>query len=205
VHIRAFSLIEMMLVVAILAVLAALAVPAMSPQVDITKLEGSAEAIGSFLARAQAEAMASKRCVRVFIDTSTTPAFMKAQKLNKYDCDVNPNTAPEIISGKGTWIDLAQQKLDTSLLTIEFDPVPSETTASALGNGEPDQIRFRPSGRLFSSDLDTSDDDGVIKVTHTKADIPNPTKKVLVESQGLICVLDRGTNPSGSGNNLSCP
>jgi Tfp pilus assembly protein FimT len=198
---------EMMLVVAILAVLAAVAVPAMSPQVDITKLEGSAEAIGSFLARAQAEAMASKRCVRVFLDTSVTPALLKAQKMNKYDCDVNPNTAPEIISGKGTWLDppFATQKVDTTLLRIEFDPVPAETSAGALGNGEPDQFRFRPSGRLWSSNTDVNSDDGVLKVTHTSASIPNPTKKVLVEAQGLICVLDRGMNPNGSGNNLSCP
>jgi prepilin-type N-terminal cleavage/methylation domain-containing protein len=200
---RAFSLIEMMLVVAILAVLAALAVPAMSPQVDTARLEGSAEAVGSFLARAQAEAMASKRCVRVRLDAN----FVIADRLNVFDCDVSPATAPQIVDGAGLWVEIARLRTDPSLIALAFDPVPSETTASALGGGEPDQLRFRPSGRLWSADTDVTDDDGVIRLTHTGMSVFGParTKKILVEAQGLVCVLDRGVDPTGTGNNLGCP
>lgn len=196
---RAFSLIEMMLVVAILAVLAALAVPAMGPQVDLTRLEGTTEAIASLLSRAQAEAMASKRCVRVRIDG----ARVVAERLNTYDCDVSPGTAPLIDASKPRWVEVAALRIDGSL-SVEFDPVPSETAAAAIG--EMDQIRFRPSGRLFSADTTITDDDGVVKVTHTGMSAgPASTKKVLVEAQGLVCVLDRGTDPTGTGNNLGCP
>jgi prepilin-type N-terminal cleavage/methylation domain-containing protein len=202
---RAFSLIEMMLVVAILAVLAALAVPAMGPTVDVAKLEGGAEIVAAFLTRAQAEAMASKRCVRVRLD-ATQPGTLVAERLNSFDCDTPDVSAPGMLidASAGLWVELARAKLDASILTIAFDPVPSETSAAALGGGEPDQLRFRPSGRLFSSDATLTDDDGVLKITHAGIAGPARTKKILVEAQGLICVLDRGTDPTGSGNNLGC-
>lgn len=196
---RAFSLIEMMLVVGILAIMAALAVPAMAPQVDITRLEGTAEAVASLVARAQAEAMASKRCVRVRIDGQA----VVAERLNVYDCDVDPATAPLIDSSKPLWIEVARARLDGSL-TVEFDPAPSETTVALTGDF--DQFRFRPSGRLWSADTVITDDDGALKLTHTTMSSgAASTKKVLVEAQGMICVLDRGVDPNGSGNTLSCP
>lgn len=198
---RAFSLIEMMLVVGILAVLAAIAVPAMGPFVDAAKLEGSAEAVASLLGRAQAEAMAAKRCVRVRLDNDFT---VVAERLNSYDCDVDPTTL--IDSTRPQWIEFDRLTVAEDVIEVEFDPVPTETTAGALGGTEDDQFRFRPSGRLFSADLNVADDDGILKLTHTAmsgglAD----TKKVLVEAQGLICVLDRGVDPNGSAPNFRCP
>ncbi|OGQ14118.1 MAG: hypothetical protein A2138_21510 [Deltaproteobacteria bacterium RBG_16_71_12] len=197
---RAFSLIEMMLVVAILAVLAALAVPAMGPFVDAAKLEGSAEAVASLIARAQQEAMSAKRCTRVRLDVNQV---VVAERLNSYDCDVNPVT--RIVAADPQWIEIDRLALDYSLIEIEFDPVPTETAATALGGGEPDQFRFRPSGRLFSSDTVVTDDDGVLTLTHTSmAGGMADTKKILVEAQGLVCVLDRGVDPGGSAPNFSC-
>lgn len=198
---RAFSLIEMMLVVAILAVIAALAVPAMGPFVDAAKLEGSAEAVASLVARAQEEAMSAKRCTRVRLADDQT---VVAERLNSYDCDVDPTT--KIVAADPQWIELDRLVLDSDLLEIEFDPAPTETTAAALGGTEPDQLRFRPSGRLFSSDTVVTDDDGVLKLTHTAmaAGLAD-TKKILVEAQGLICVLDRGVDPGGTAPNFTCP
>lgn len=198
---RAFSLIEMMLVVGILAVLAAIAVPAMGPYVDAAKLEGSAEAVASLVARAQAEAMTAKRCTRIRLDDDHT---VVAERLNSWDCDVDSTTL--ILAASPQWIEVDRLVVAEGIIEVEFDPVPSETTAAALGGTEVDQVRFRPSGRLFSADVDVTDDDGVLKLTHTNmsgglAD----TKKVLVEAQGLICVLDRGVDPDGTSPNFRCP
>lgn len=198
---RGFSLIEMMLVVAVLAVMAALAVPAMGPQVNTAKLEGTAEAVAALLGRAQAEAMAAKRCVRVRIAGSD----VIAERLNAFDCDVSPATAPLIDATAPMWIEVGRTRADSAALTLTWDPAPSETTAAALGGSEPDQLRFRPSGRLWSNDTDVTDDDGVISVTSSQVSAPGNKKKTLVEAQGLICVLDRGQSPGGSGNNLTCP
>ena len=198
---RAFSLIEMMLVVGILAVLAAIAVPAMGPYVDAAKLEGSAEAVASLVSRAQAEAMAAKRCTRIRLADDHT---VVAERLNSWDCDVDSTTL--ILAGSPQWIEFDRLVVTDGVIEVELDPVPSETTAAALGGTEVDQIRFRPSGRLFSADLDVTDDDGVLKLSHTHmsgglAD----TKKVLVEAQGLVCVLDRGVDPNGASPNFGCP
>ncbi len=203
---RGFSLIEMMLVIAILAVLAALAVPAMSPRIDEAELSGTADGVAALLWRAQAEAMATKRCVRVRIEGTE----IVAERLNAYDCDVSPATAPLIDTTAARWIEVARFRLDGSLMTATFDPVPAGTSASSTGanNDEGvDQIRFRPSGRLFSRDDDPENDDGVIKITHTRMaeNFVHNSKKILVEAQGLVCVLPRGVDPTGSGNNLSCP
>lgn len=199
---KAFSLIEMMLVIGIVAVLAAVSVSTMGTSVDTAKLEGNAEALGSFLAQAQAEAMASKRCVKVRFSGSD----LVAERLNSFDCDA-PATAPLIDTSAPLWVPFATFKVDNSVIDLAFDPVPSETTASALGGTEQDQLRFRPSGRLFSSDNLLNDDDGVIKLTHTgmPSSGTGRTKKVLVEAQGLICDINRGTDPLGSGTNLGCP
>jgi prepilin-type N-terminal cleavage/methylation domain-containing protein len=198
---RAFSLIEMMLVVAILAILAAIAVPAMGPYVDAAKLEGSAEAVASLVGRAQAEAMATKRCTRVRVEDDHT---VIAERLNSYDCDVDPTT--KIIPASPQWIEFDRILLDEDVIEAEFDPVPPETSAGALGGAEMDQFRFRPSGRLFSSDLVVTNDDGVLKLSHTNmASGMADTKKILVEAQGLICVLDRGVDPSGTAPNFTCP
>ena len=144
--------------------------------------------------------MSAKRCTRVRLDVNQV---VVAERLNSYDCDVNPVT--RIVAADPQWIEIDRLALDYSLIEIEFDPVPTETAATALGGGEPDQFRFRPSGRLFSSDTVVTDDDGVLTLTHTSmAGGMADTKKILVEAQGLVCVLDRGVDPGGSAPNFSC-
>src|SRR5687767_3634267 len=76
---RAFSLIETMIVSSIIMVLAAIAVPQLLPEVQKAHLDGAAEATAAFLARARNEAMLSKRCVRVWVD-STNPRRIVSEK-----------------------------------------------------------------------------------------------------------------------------
>jgi len=190
---RGFSLIEIMVVVAILSVISALAVPNLLPVMKQVQLSSEADAVAAFLSRAQLEAMAKKRCVKVEITNGGRT--LVASRLNVFDCDINPGSAPVIESGLGTWIQFASHTPGTPTISLSFDPAPSESGT---------EIRFRPSGRLWSADEDVSDDDGVIKVTHGTLTGTNTTK-VLAEAQGLICVLKRGENPGGLNNNLSCP
>lgn len=223
---RGFSLIEVMVVVAIVGIIAALAVPALLPEVQKTTLEGGTENVASFIARARSEAMKSKRCVRVWVP-STATSQMVAERLNNFDCDIAPATLPlpgpvGIDGSANVWLEFARLRLDSGKLTIALTPAPSSCNpapGSVAGTpaGFPGQeIRFRPNGRVFSNDTialglngppQLRNDDGVVTITHTQLTVGG-TKKILVDGNGLICVFPRGTNPpagSGGGLNLACP
>lgn len=200
---RAFSLIEMMVVVGMLGVLAALAVPTLVPEVHKAQLNGDTEAAANFLARTRAEAMRSKRCTRVLV----TASELTAQRLNSFNCDTA--TPTQLIDGGAPAF-------------IEIDSLKPEgrgvrySIAGADGGRVPDQpggteIRFRPNGRVFSNDALANtpvltNDDAVLVVLHLRLPTGSPgRRKILVEGNGLICALPRGEDPSGASPNFSCP
>lgn len=199
-----FSLLETMIVVAVLGVLAALAVPSVLPQVQRAQLDGTADAVAAFLARGRTEAMTSRRCVRFRLASERTAVL---ERLNAFDCDSFDATPPPAIDpSRGTWIEIAKLVVDRTNLALSFDPAPSELGPRA--EGATAEIRFRPTGRIWSRDdmvadpLAVADDDGVVKV---RDDAARAYRKVLVESQGLVCMLDRNADPAGVGNDLRCP
>lgn len=218
---RAFSLIEVMVVVAIVGIVAALAVPSLLPEVQKATLEGGAENVASFLGRARAEAMKSKRCVRVWVPSSATSQVV-AERLNNFDCDNAPTAAPFIDGTSNVWLEFARLRLDSKKLLVALTQVPpscNPAPGSVLGapaGFTAQEIRFRPNGRVFSNDTipmgvngptQLRNDDAVVTVTHAQLSA-GATKKVLVNGNGLICVFPRGANPPpgpGGGSNLSCP
>lgn len=211
--VAAFTLLEAMAVVAILGIVAAIAIPPLLPQVHRAQISGESEAVASFVARARMDALTSRRCVRVRIASANAPIRLVAERLNNFDCDKTPQTFAGGAGIDGTttqWIETAVLTIGTQSLRLDFDPVPSETTTAALngaghGAGEPPQLRYRPTGRLWSLDTDLTDDDGVLKLTHAQLEPAQNTAKILFDAAGPICVLGRGKSPAGSGNNLSCP
>lgn len=204
-----FSLLETMVVVAILGVLAALAVPALIPEMHKARLDATSEGVAAFLARARAEAMTSRRCVRVAI---VSPQKLEAHRLNAFDCDVNPASGPFIEPGTSSeWLLVDALTVDSARVGLSWDPAPAASGPSAHTGGE---VRFRASGRLWSDTVGSSavadvtqldDDDAVLKVAHQDLAAAQGFKKILVQQQGLICALARGQQPTGTGNNLGCP
>lgn len=207
--IRGFSLVEVMVVVAILGVMAAIAAPSLLFEVQKATLNAAADEIGSFVARAQNEAMVSRRCVRV---TRPSARVLVAERLNTFDCDRAPLTAAKIDGTAATFIEFARLNLERGQLSIIFNGtggsrVPDECggTTDAPGSAAGiDEIRFRPSGRVFSGDANLADDDGVLVVRHAAMGAGRDEQAVLVNGHGLICVLPRGTN-LGAGPDFNCP
>ncbi len=190
---RGFSLLEMMVVVAILGIIAALAVPNLLPAVRIEALRAAGHALGGFATQARLAAMVERRCVRLRIASATNPAIVVAERLNSFDCE-NPS-APLIVDTQPLWIEFARQIQDVPALTIEFAPDSAET---------PGEVRFRPSGRVFSADETLNDDDVVLVIAHPSLDAPNDVR-VLIDAAGPICTLKLGERPPGFANTLACP
>jgi prepilin-type N-terminal cleavage/methylation domain-containing protein len=224
-RLRGFSLIEVMVVVAMLGVLAAIAGPQLVPEVHKAQLDAAVDASAAFIARARNEAMEKKRCVRVYIQPSTSPRTLIAERLNRFDCDVDPVGAPAIEGGAaGTWIEIGRMAIESPAVTVSWGTAVPIATASAavVGGTSPGDttgvaqsnnfLRFRPNGRVFGNNRNTIDDDAELVFTHAR--LPSASnrhqKRLLVEGNGPICTTPRrGQTFAGTANTapngLSCP
>jgi prepilin-type N-terminal cleavage/methylation domain-containing protein len=193
---RAFSLIEVAVVVAILGVAASLAIPNLLPLVHQAQIEGAQDGAANFLARARAEAMLSKRCVRV---TRAGSVSLLAERFNTFDCEAATPGGPFIDNTNATPFLLFDAfKPESPNVTFTITTFPAATAAT-------NEIRFRPSGRVFSNDASVTNDDAVIALTHGKLTGAKGTARILIEGNGLICTIKRGSVPAGTSPNFTCP
>lgn len=215
---RAFSLIEVMVVVAIVGILAALAAPSLLGEVQKAKLQASTDTVAAFLLRAQNEAMVSRRCVRVRV---TAPQSLVADRLDTFDCDNDPVSASRISTSAAPaagnlFVPVATLNLDTRSVAVTFDGtlgsrVPDESKAATPApGGTGNEIRFRPNGRVFSSDTNLNDDDAILVLRHATLAVGGlgNQQKILVNGHGLLCVLKRGIDPPAAASgapNFDCP
>lgn len=217
---QAFTLVEVMVVVAIIAVISALAVPQLLPEVQKAHLDGASEATASFLARARNEAMLSKRCVRVWVDGGGASKRIVSEKLNTFDCDTTPATFPPGFNGRGldgstnVWAPLGDLRLDARGISVTLVTAPSDTAACATTTGSVagtpagftcPQVIFRPNGRTWTTN-DDPDDDAVFRVAHSGLPA-NETKNILVNANGLVCVYARSEAllPGATAGDFRCP
>lgn len=182
-----------MVVVAILGIVSAIAVPNMLPTLQVEALRAGGYAVGAFVSQVRMVAMAERRCVRIRIQSPTAQPILVAEKLNAFDCE-NPSP-PLIDSSQALWMEFSRLSLDRGNLILALNPAPSDT---------PGEIRFRPNGRIFSADDDLTDDDAILSVSHPELAVNNVYRTV-VDSTSLVCTLAASQAPLGSGNNLGCP
>lgn len=190
------------MVVAIIAIAAALAVPNLLPEVQKAQVDGAAEIVAATAARARTEAMISKRCVRMWID-STNARRIVVERLNTFDCDVAPATFPAGFASKGidgtaaVWSPITAQFVDAAGVTLTLSDPPQDTGACTTENGGVSgtpagfncvDVIFRPNGRTWTQNVDQNDD-AVITVSHSGL---TATKQVLINSNGLICIYRLG-------------
>lgn len=195
---RGFSLIEVMVAVAIIGVFAALAVPSLLPEIYKAQLNGATETAANFIARARTEAMTSKRCVRVRVLSATE---LVMERVNSFDCEAATPGTPFIDGSANPFIELAKLKAESPsiIFTLPEDP-------AAPGS----ELRIRPNGRSFSNNVTgaaptLTDDDAVFHVRHNKLPAGQDFRRILYNGNGLMCTTVRGEALAGATPNFSCP
>jgi prepilin-type N-terminal cleavage/methylation domain-containing protein len=192
---RGFTLFELTLVILVIAIAAALALPDLIPVVRTQSLSSSGDALASFVARARFEAIARRRCTRVTLQDAHT---LVLEELNSFDCE-NPVAFD---ATKPLYAKLATLR-SAGGISFAFHVVPTDLPTAEPGSPpEPaQQLRFRPTGRVFQAIGGPLDDDDVsLRANGTGGAF----HEVVVEAQGLICLLPANTT-AGPGHDLECP
>lgn len=177
-----------MVVVSILGILTALAVPNLQPLSQSSRLHATAEQVASFVDTARRRAFNEGRCYRVRAVSATT---LEMEARLRSDC-VNLGAAA------GEWSGALQSlRVDGGINVAVLG-----MTTSAV-DGANNQLVFRPSGRLYGNGDLIVDDGAVVRV-----DIPNGDDKrsVLVTPVGQVCTRDdRGAFPALTPALFRCP
>jgi prepilin-type N-terminal cleavage/methylation domain-containing protein len=184
---RGTSLIEMLIVVSLLGIIAALATPAMQPTVAEFRVFSSTTAVASFIDDARRRAVAEGRCTRVRL----TGGRLVTERRTGTDC-----------------VNLGTEGWTSAEITLGLEG-PVRLTADALTvpasvTRDDHLIVFRPNGRLYGDgDLDTTDDGARIELKETAA---QDHRAVVITAQGRVCMRNYGrTLPAiGDAGAVTC-
>jgi prepilin-type N-terminal cleavage/methylation domain-containing protein len=188
-HRRAFTLLEMMLVVAIVGVMSSLAVPSLTGVVRAQQERTVVEQIATVLAEARARAGAENRCYRV---RATKPSNLVVERRNSVDC---------INLDRDGW-DAPVRTFDVPasfrVKTETVSPVATSSGCPAVTASDPGgacDLIFRPSGRLRGSGLLTGPTPGArINLLRVNGASTQTVSTIDVEAIGRVCSADRKNN-----------
>lgn len=179
---RGVTLIEMMVVIALLGVMGAIAAPQLLPIVKKARMNSEGEAVASFLNAVRERAIAKNRCFRVIV----TASLLTAEERDSGDCATSLT-----LTGIDGWNTASSRLVADKGTTYTYAATDCASCTGTLSS----DIIFRPSGRLRGdNDLSTTDDRIRIRVQQATL---NEEKDVVVMGSGRICVIHiAGTPPS---------
>jgi prepilin-type N-terminal cleavage/methylation domain-containing protein len=191
-RVRAFSLIEVMVAVAIVGVIAALGVPSVVSLVATGRARETAQGIAAVLEEARTSAAAEGRCFRVRINgPGTNGNGLQIERRNSVDCVHVTLGAPD-----GWDAPKRTQSFDTTNLTI----------TSTLPSGSQNEIIFRPNDRLRGDGNLPTDAAHQGYGARIKATLKNGRFAVVdITAQGRICTRISTTNPPAQAAPVVCP
>jgi prepilin-type N-terminal cleavage/methylation domain-containing protein len=196
---QGFTLLEMMAVVGVIGMLFTVGIASIVPTLDRMTLSAETDGVIAVIQRARALAIMQRRCVQLFIENK--PAGGKQQllirTLNAYDCDGTTastqamDTAPRIVPGGPLWLDSAHVTVESKAVTVALvKGLENAEGASCPSTVTPcREIRFRPTGRLWSADADLTNDDVELKLTHAKL---SEERRMTIAGNGTFSKLPAG-------------
>lgn len=189
---RGFSLVETLVLAAVLAALVAIAAPSLAPVLWRSQLRQSGELLASAVHEARREAVVTGRCVRIRPEGERR---VVVEKLNAFDCLGDPRAASRVDDGV-LWQLVSARTLELPppvRVRLDVDRTPPITRRGApppaTGQAE---LRFLPDGTLLA------DDDGVwgFELHHRRLDADRRVH-VIVERAGAECVVSGRRTPDG--------
>jgi prepilin-type N-terminal cleavage/methylation domain-containing protein len=181
---RGFTLLEMMVVVASLALLAAIALPDLTPAIHNARLRASVDEVNNFIERARRNARAENRCHRINVTTDKTAVVM--ERLQSGDCAG--------VIADASWTEVARMNAPAPGFLYHLEKIPNPGTG-------PFEIVFRPNGRLKGNgDLDVENDGARIFIEYSK--MGTIGMDVLVSSFGRICATRVPARPASLVSSL---
>jgi prepilin-type N-terminal cleavage/methylation domain-containing protein len=190
---RAFSLLEVVVVVAMAGVLAAVALPSLLPVIHLTELGGATDNLLGFFAEARVRAMTDRRCVQVVAVDAGAAEQQRVvmRRLNTHDCDADDLTAAPRVN-PAVWSTIDQLIFESPRVRASFDVGALAPADACLGivAAECREVRFRPTGRIHSADADLTNDDVVVRVRHSGL---SADKRFTLGGNGFVRLLPGGT------------
>lgn len=169
-----FTLIEAMIVIGVLSVLIAVAVPQLSGMNKVHKLRGQANSVAGFVERGRRVAYNQGRCVRLRVDTD----HLVMERRSHADCVTN--------SRMGSDWDLVD--------TLYPEEGSMSFAMTALTNdGQGNLMVFRPNNRL-RGDGDSAVNDDAARVEVISNQDNRQRYAVNVTATGQVCLVKYGTS-----------
>jgi prepilin-type N-terminal cleavage/methylation domain-containing protein len=179
---RGLTLLEMMIVISILGIVTAMAVPNLTPVINNQRLAGQADEVAGMLDRARRLAEATGRCHRV--------------RLLDGNLRLEPRLDSNCVNGIGT-----ASRWGVARGVVRPTPGVQFTLAS-LGHGNP-WVIYRPNGRIRGNNDHIITDDGVrVNVISTALD---RYVSVFGTSSGRVCARSGlGAAPAAMPATITC-
>lgn len=185
VRVRGVTLLEMLVVIAVLGIFAALATPNLLPLVAHGRLRGATEEVAAFLDDARHRAATQGRCFRVRVVGGDT---LVLERRNSVDC-VNLN--------EDGW-EAAERRRTLEGFTLSVQSAPN------IPNSD-ERLVFRPNSRLrsFRGNLVSAEYGSRVVVAPTSGSAERGI--VLATRVGRICTQMRASAPPALAVPVRCP